>query len=217
MRIRSVKPEFWRDRPLASLSADARLFYIGLWMEADDAGWLTWDLAEIAADLYPYRPTHSRERQVGGYLEQLLGLPGEARVVIYDCGHARVANLVEHQRFGGTRSLAVLRKHESACLRAAPRSSAEDLGSSAMGGEGRGGAPTERNGRGGVEGKPTNGADHTRGVEAALALLKDPASNTAGRHAARRTLERYAPALLEGLADPLPVPKPTPRPRSAAP
>lgn len=211
MRIRSVKPEFWRDRPLASLSADARLFYIGLWMEADDAGWIVWDLAEISADLYPYRPAHSRERQVQGYVEALMGLPGEERVAIFDCGHARVMNLVEHQRFGGKRSLTVLRKHESACLRVLPRLSAEDRGRSAMEGEVRGGVTTSREGRGGVEGKPTNGVDHTTGVDTALALLNDPTTNESGRLAARRTVERYAP---ERMAEVAPIP--TARPRSAA-
>ena len=211
MRIRSVKPEFWRDRPLASLSADARLFYIGLWMEADDAGWVVWDLAEIAADLYPYRPAHSRERQVQGYVEQLMGLPGEARVTLMDCGHARVMNLVEHQRFGGTRSLAVLRKHESACLRVVPRLSAEDRGSSAMEGEGRGRCDYVTGGKGRCGGETHQRSDHTSGVDAALGLLNDPATNESGRMAARRTVERYAPERMAEVTA-----APTARPRSAA-
>ena len=39
MRIRQIKPSWWLDKDLQTrLSADAREFYIGLWMLADDAG-----------------------------------------------------------------------------------------------------------------------------------------------------------------------------------
>jgi hypothetical protein len=40
VRIRQVKPAFWADSRLAELPERTRLFYIGLWMIADDAGWL---------------------------------------------------------------------------------------------------------------------------------------------------------------------------------
>lgn len=52
MRIRSVKPEFWRSHTLSKLTREQRLTWIGLWGCADDYGvgrdnpWL------IAADLY---------------------------------------------------------------------------------------------------------------------------------------------------------------------
>ena len=52
MRIRQVKPAFWTDARIAALPAPARLFYIGLWMVADDAGWLRWDPSQIANELY---------------------------------------------------------------------------------------------------------------------------------------------------------------------
>ena len=39
MRIRQIKPGWWLDKELRrGLSADAREFFIGLWMLADDDG-----------------------------------------------------------------------------------------------------------------------------------------------------------------------------------
>lgn len=41
-RIRTIKPEFFTSEDIVSLSPLARLFYIGLWCEADREGKLTW-------------------------------------------------------------------------------------------------------------------------------------------------------------------------------
>lgn len=38
MRIRSIKPEFWRSRDIAKLDWDTRLVFIGLWSYVDDNG-----------------------------------------------------------------------------------------------------------------------------------------------------------------------------------
>lgn len=35
-RSRMIKPEFWDDEKLASISRDARLTFIGLWNHSDD-------------------------------------------------------------------------------------------------------------------------------------------------------------------------------------
>lgn len=41
-RIRTIKPEFFTSDDICSLSALARLLYVGLWCEADRAGRLVW-------------------------------------------------------------------------------------------------------------------------------------------------------------------------------
>lgn len=104
MRIRVVKPDFWSDSVLSRLPDGARLFYIGLWMEADDAGWLKWEPREIAAGLYPYRGVRSRERQVEEWF-QLLASKG--RVILHPCGHAVIPTFGRHQRTGGNRQTRV--------------------------------------------------------------------------------------------------------------
>lgn len=109
MRIRQVRPEFFTDAVVSRLSADARLTYIGLWCVADDAGWMTWDVAQIAAQLYPYKSVHVRERMVERAGEAL----GEAgRLVHHPCGCAFIPKLTDHQRIGGNKSFPSRDKHE---------------------------------------------------------------------------------------------------------
>ena len=48
MRIRQIKPDYWRDEVIAAMPDSVARFYIGIWQEADDAGWLRWNVPEIA-------------------------------------------------------------------------------------------------------------------------------------------------------------------------
>lgn len=98
MRIRQVKPDFWADELMAEQSDAVRLFYIGLWQESDDAGWMRWSVAEIARDLYGYRPRGLRERWVR---ERAGILAGIGRLHLHECGHAFLPTLAKHQRVGG--------------------------------------------------------------------------------------------------------------------
>ena len=52
MRIRSIKPEFWRSEDIAALTIPDRLLFIGLWSYVDDNGVGRDRLADIAADLF---------------------------------------------------------------------------------------------------------------------------------------------------------------------
>lgn len=108
MRIRVVKPDFWGDHVISALPIGARLFYIGLWMEADDAGWLKWRPVEIAAVLFPYQGRVSRERQVRDWFALL---QDAGRVILHPCGHAVIPTLGSHQRLGGTRITRVRDSH----------------------------------------------------------------------------------------------------------
>lgn len=134
MRIRQIKPGWWTDKEIRrGLSADAREFYIGLWMLADDAGWLDWDVEVIAAELYPFGvsggllagdPFEEREACVRTWSAQLQSLNAKRpHLVIEDCGHARLTRLTVHQRFGGRPVFTVRDAHARDCarLRAAAR------------------------------------------------------------------------------------------------
>jgi len=99
MRIRQVKPEFWKDARVAELSEGARLFYIGTWQLCDDAGWMRWDVPNIAAELYPFEGRSSRERRVKRHAESLAAL---GRLHFHDCGHAQVPKMPTHQHLAGT-------------------------------------------------------------------------------------------------------------------
>jgi hypothetical protein len=99
MRIRQVKPEFWTDSLLATLSDRTRLTYLGLWMLADDRGWLRFRIDEMAAAIFPYKPRAARERSLHADATSLM-LAG--RIVLHDCGHAEIPTLTRHQRFAGS-------------------------------------------------------------------------------------------------------------------
>lgn len=99
MRIRQIKPSFWTDARIAALPAPARLFYIGLWMMADDAGWLRGDLPQIANELYGYDSRARRERNVQSFLAMLVAAE---RVTVHPCGHLEIPRLVTHQHLSVT-------------------------------------------------------------------------------------------------------------------
>jgi hypothetical protein len=114
VRIRQVKPDYWRDELIASLPDSVSRFYIGLWQEADDAGWLRWNVPEIGHDLYGYQPRARRERWVRERAEALAKV---GRLHFHDCGHAFLPNLTKHQKFGGRPVFTVRDAHARDCAR----------------------------------------------------------------------------------------------------
>lgn len=56
MRIRSVKPEYWRSADTAELDMFTRLLFIGLWNYVDDNGVGEDDVSLIRSDLFPREP-----------------------------------------------------------------------------------------------------------------------------------------------------------------
>jgi hypothetical protein len=52
MRIRSIKPEFWRSGDITALDWESRLLFVGLWSYVDDNGVGIDKLASITADLF---------------------------------------------------------------------------------------------------------------------------------------------------------------------
>ena len=96
MRVRMIRPAYWTDADLHTrLTADVREFYIGCWMEADDAGFLPWDIDRIGADLYPYRSLTWRRGHIAKWMD-LLAVAGHVQLL--DCGkHAVVPNLPKYQ------------------------------------------------------------------------------------------------------------------------
>ncbi len=123
MRIRQVRPEFWTDETLAALPDGARLFYIGLWNVADDAGWFEWRPARLGALLYPYRTAKRREADIAAWSELLVG---DGRIRMEECGCAWIPTLPRHQRMTGKQSFisrdAHLSKHSSLSGKRSPLS-----------------------------------------------------------------------------------------------
>lgn len=94
MRIRSIKPDFWKSEKVASLPAMARLLFIGLWNLSDDAGRFRAHPSLIQGEIFPYEPNVD----VGDHLRRLeaVGL-----VQVYEVDGRRyglVVGFAEHQR-----------------------------------------------------------------------------------------------------------------------
>lgn len=142
MRIRTIKPAFWHDSVLARLPEATRLFYVGLWMVADDAGWFRWDPAEVANDLYGYDSRSRRESKVE---TMMAGLVETGRVILEPCGHGYVPRLSEHQHLAAATKQVrtVENEHLRKCVsRPHPQTPEETRGdpqtpATVMGGKGR--------------------------------------------------------------------------------
>ncbi len=52
-RIRTIKPEFWTDEKILSLSYEARLLFIGLWNFCDDQGFIDDSPFQIKIRIFP--------------------------------------------------------------------------------------------------------------------------------------------------------------------
>jgi len=147
-RIRQIKPSWFLDKELRrGTNADAREFYIGLWMLADDDGWLEWDVERIGAELYPYVGDRKRERDIVKWSDQLERLNTTApHLIVYDCGHATVPKMKGHQRIAGNRATRVREAHMSQCRHARSTLSLQEATRSPGIGIGRVGNGTVGNG-----------------------------------------------------------------------
>ena len=107
-----IRPGYWTDADLhCRLNADVREFYIGLWMEADDAGYVDWDPVRLGADLYPFRGLAWRTRNIPRWVDSL-----GSHVVVLDCGrHLVIPNLTKHQSVPRP-SYPNKRDHEARCI-----------------------------------------------------------------------------------------------------
>lgn len=94
-RIRTIKPEFWRDESLSLVSAEAALLAIGLLNHADDDGYFNANPKLIEADVFPLRElSHTttvllQELHSIGYIELFRGTDGKK--------YGHIVNFAKHQ------------------------------------------------------------------------------------------------------------------------
>jgi hypothetical protein len=98
-RIRTIKPEFWEDDVIGSLSRDARLLFIATLNLADDEGLLRWSAAYLKASAFMYDDDVSI-KTVEKLMAELLapGLLFEYRAGKSQQPFAYVVNFHKHQR-----------------------------------------------------------------------------------------------------------------------
>ena len=98
MRIRSVKPDFWRDEITGLMVPDVALFYVGLSGYADDDGRFEWSPALIRADLDPYDAKWRGLDGIASMLEALLRLKRVVRYEVEGRTYGFIPTQKKHQK-----------------------------------------------------------------------------------------------------------------------
>lgn len=101
MRIRSIKPEFWRSPDVSSLSIEDRLLYIGLWSYVDDNGVGQDRESVICADLFADDLSRDPRETLARITRGLASLADNGRIVRYTVenrDYLYVTNWDKHQR-----------------------------------------------------------------------------------------------------------------------
>jgi 5-methylcytosine-specific restriction endonuclease McrA len=98
-RIRTVKPEFWEDETIGTLSRDARLLFIATFNMADDEGLLRWTVAYIKAQAFLY----DEDMSAAGVAELMNELVTAGLIYPYRAGKAQqqlamIVNFHRHQK-----------------------------------------------------------------------------------------------------------------------
>lgn len=93
-RMRYIKPEFWTDSRMVSLSRDARLLYIGTWNFAlCDKGHLEDDALRLKMQVFP-----ADNVDVPALLAELMGAGRIVRVTNGEATWLQIVNLGTHQK-----------------------------------------------------------------------------------------------------------------------
>lgn len=101
MRIRSIKPEFWRSDDVSDLAVEDRLLYIGLWSYVDDNGVGLDRLASIAADLFSGDLERDPQETFARVSRGLQHLETAGRITRYEAdgkAYVHIGNWDKHQR-----------------------------------------------------------------------------------------------------------------------
>ena len=91
-RIRSIKPEFFFDEELAELPDQTRLFFIGLWTQADREGRLEERAPKLKAQLFPYEKADA-ECMLGELHPKFI-----LRYTLAGRAYIQIVNFLKHQR-----------------------------------------------------------------------------------------------------------------------
>ena len=101
MRIRSIKPEFWRSEDIADLTVEDRLLFIGLWSYVDDNGVGIDRLADVCADLFALDLERDPPETFARVSRGLQNLSEAGRIVRYTVegkSYLHITNWSKHQR-----------------------------------------------------------------------------------------------------------------------
>lgn len=101
MRIRSIKPEFWRSDDIDALSIPDRLLFIGLWSYVDDNGVGLFSIKDIVGDLFAGDMLRDSNETLIRVKEGLKALFERGLIEIYSLDgstYLAITNWGKHQR-----------------------------------------------------------------------------------------------------------------------
>jgi hypothetical protein len=101
VRIRSIKPEFWRSQDISSLEWEIRLLFIGLWSYVDDNGVGVDRESVIAADLFADDLSREPRDTLATVSRGLQTLSERGQIVRYTVAGKRfleITNWKQHQK-----------------------------------------------------------------------------------------------------------------------
>src|SRR5690606_32766035 len=101
MRIRSIKPEFWRSKDISALAIEDRLLFIGLWSYVDDNGVGLDHLPDICADLFAddmFNDSRETVARVSRGLQKLAERELIQRYTVADKQYLMISKWGSHQR-----------------------------------------------------------------------------------------------------------------------
>lgn len=96
-RIRTIKPEFFDDPTIGELSPLARLFFIGLWTQADKEGRLLDDSRRLKARIFPYDDVDTEALMVELHAKRMIERYC-GREATQKHGFVWIRNFIKHQR-----------------------------------------------------------------------------------------------------------------------
>lgn len=103
-RIRTIKPDFFFNEGLAAMPAETRLFFIGLWCQADRDGRMEDRPARLRATIFPYDSGINAEQLV----EELAQMGHLLRYEVNGLKVLQISNFLKHQRPHHTEPKSVL-------------------------------------------------------------------------------------------------------------
>lgn len=101
MRIRSIKPEFWRSDDVNEMTIEDRLLFIGLWSYVDDNGVGIDRHSSICADLFAHDLSvspHDTLKRVQDGLSRLHSLGVIVRYSVENKDYLEIVNWSKHQK-----------------------------------------------------------------------------------------------------------------------
>ena len=214
-RTRLLRPVLFEDEASGRLSPAAFKAYLGIATRSDDAGYLPWRPARIAAGIWPYDPAARRERELLRLAADLVaaGLPR-----LFDCGCAFLPRLVEDLAVKGGDKTTAIEAYHAGCavaLQSAPDAdvglrsatgqsvpsssswSVNESGSQPSSESVEGSAPSSLSEPGSSGARPRPNGKARRSIVSGPPEGGEPSSNGTTSEA-RMTLERFADLLAPG-------------------